>query len=126
MAKRILIIEDEMDLSNTLLALLQSYGFEALRAFDGTSGLVKAKMNKPDLIILDLKMPVMDGVKLAKMLKSDRNTKDIPIIVVSDVAKDDLQLMVSEIGAADYITKPFAVEELIKKIKELIEPRRFL
>ena len=121
MRKKILIIEDEVDLVNTLSSLLQASGFVPIRALDGATGLAKAKVDKPDLIILDMKMPVMDGFELSKRLKGDSDTRHIPLIVISGMANDDLQLMVSDIKAADYITKPFDTVGLIKKIKKALK-----
>jgi len=120
MPKKILIIEDEPALVDALSSLLRARDLEVSGAFDGVSGITKAKVEKPDLIILDLNMPLMNGFKLAEMLRADSDTKKIPIIVISGVPKEDLQSKFSKIRAVDFISKPFNSSELVKKVEKAL------
>ena len=120
MAKKILIIDDEQDLVTMLSFRLQANGFEVLSALDGPSGIEKAKTDKPDLIILDLMMPGMNGYEVAKELKANNNTSNIPVIVFTAAVTPDLNQKVCKIQAADYITKPFEPKELVEKVKRAL------
>ena len=120
MPKKILIIEDEKDFVDTLSFSLKSYGFEVADALDGVSGIEKAKTEKPDLIILDLMMPGMDGYEVAKRLKADDSTSRIPIIVLTAAVSPDLEQKVFQLHATDCVTKPCDLEELIDKIKKAL------
>jgi CheY-like chemotaxis protein len=120
MAKKILIVDDEKDLLDMLSFRLQSNGFEVSSALDGPSGIEKAKSDKPDLIILDLMMPKMDGYEVAKKLKKDTATSNIPIIVLTAAVTPDLNQKVCQVYAADCITKPFEPKDLIEKINKIL------
>lgn len=120
MAKKVLIIDDEKDLVDTLAFRLKANGFEVSAAFDGSAGVEKAKKENPDLIILDLMMPVMDGLEAAKRLKADTVTAMIPIIVLTAAVTPDLNKRVSSVAAVACVTKPFEPEELISEIKKAL------
>ena len=120
MAKKILIVDDEAELVGLVKIRLEAVGYEVLKAFDGQEGLDKAKLEKPDLILLDVMMPKMDGYKVCGLLKMDARFKKIPIILFSAKAqKEDVELA-KEVGADLYITKPFEAPILLAKIKELL------
>jgi len=121
MPKRILLIDDEKDLVDTLTFRLKANGFEVLAAFDGSSGVEKAKKEIPDLIILDLMMPVMDGLEAARRLKEDNATAAIPIIVLTAAVTPDLGKRVAGVQAKACITKPFEPEDLIAQIKKALQ-----
>ncbi|MCX5679064.1 MAG: response regulator [Candidatus Omnitrophica bacterium] len=121
MGKKILLVEDERDLSTAMVFRLEANGYTAITAYDGQDGLKKAKKEKPDLIILDLMLPKMDGYKVCALLKGDTRYSKIPIIIFTARAQDDDMKMAKEVGADAYITKPFEPETLILKIKELIK-----
>lgn len=119
--KRILIVEDDEALAGAICLRLEANAFEVLLAEDGQEGLEKARTEKPDLIILDIMLPRLDGFTVCRMLKFDEAYKEIPIIMLSArVQKIDIQRG-TEVGANAYITKPFKSEELLAKIKELLK-----
>jgi len=119
--KILLIIDDEEDLSSMLSFRLRNIGFEAITAASGNRGVELARDARPDLILLDLMMPGMDGYVVSKKLKSDPLTRDIPIIVFSAVGNKNTKETVEKIGAAGFIEKPFEPEFLISKIHEFLE-----
>jgi DNA-binding response OmpR family regulator len=120
MAKKILIIDDEPNLVVLLEARLKTQGYEILTAYDGQSGLEMAKKHKPDLIILDLMLPKIDGHKVCGLLKNDTRYAKIPIILFTARAQDSDRQMAKELGADAYITKPFESKVLLSKVEELL------
>ena len=120
MKKKILVIEDEPHISRLVAFILEKNGFEVLQAFVGQEGLEMAKREKPHLIILDVMMPNMDGFEVARILTSTKETKNIPIIMLSSAAQFKDKMKGIESGAVDYITKPFDKEELIAKVRGYI------
>lgn len=121
MKKRILLIEDEKDLVMAVKFRLEVLGYEVSVALDGEDGLEKAKKEKPDLILLDLMLPKMNGLKICSFLKSDPEYKKIPIIIFTARAQESDKEAGMQCGADAYITKPFEAGELIGKIKELLK-----
>ena len=119
--KRILVIEDEAELVQAIEIRLKQSDYEALIAYDGQEGLEKARKEKPDLIVLDLMLPKMDGYKVCGLLKSDTRYSKIPIIMFTARAQESDKKMGEEVGADAYITKPFDHQALLKKIKELLK-----
>ena len=117
MAKRIMVVEDEKDLSKVLHVALAAHGYEVIIANDGKEALVKAVKEKPSLILLDVVMPHMDGLEVLHRLKLDPKTKHIPVIMLS--GRDDIDSVdeAKEIGAKDYITKPYNTEMLLDAVK---------
>lgn len=118
---KILIVDDENDLIDTLTFRLNSAGHEVLVARNGHEALSKTKTEKPDLIILDVMMPVLDGYQVCRMLKFDKRFCDIPIIMLTARGQDRDKLTGYEVGADDYVTKPFDGADLLKKITKLLE-----
>lgn len=121
MAKRILLVDDERDLVTTVTFRLEASGYEVIPAYDGQEGLEKAKKEKPDLIILDLMLPKMDGYKVCGLLKADARYNKIPIIMFTARAQETDIEMGKETGAEAYITKPFEPQVLLSKIEELLK-----
>ena len=121
MKNKILVIEDEPHISNLVKFILERNGFGVLQAFVGQEGLDMAKREKPDLIILDVMMPNMDGFEVAKKLTKMKETKNIPIIMLSSAAQFKDKIRGIESGAIDYLTKPFDKEELVAMVKEYIK-----
>jgi len=121
MAKKILVVDDEKDLVETMTLRLQASGYEVIPAYDGQEGLEKAKKDKPDLIILDLMLPKMDGYRVCGLLKADSRYSKIPIILFTARAQESDKKMGEEVGGDAYITKPFDPPTLLAKIKELIK-----
>lgn len=121
MAKKILVVDDEKDLVETLTFRLEANNYEVIKAYDGQDGLEKARGEKPDLIILDLMLPKMDGYKVCRMLKFDEKYKRIPIIMFTARAQDSDKKMGMEVGADGYIIKPFEPKALLDKMAELLK-----
>lgn len=119
--KRILVVDDEQELVKAVQIRLGASGYEALAAYDGQEGLAKAQKEKPDLIILDLMLPKMDGYKVCGLLKADTRYNKIPIIMFTARAQESDMKMGQEAGADAYITKPFDHQILLDKIKELLK-----
>lgn len=118
--KKILIVEDEPHALETLQDRLEFEGYEIITAGDGATALIKAKAEKPDLIILDIMLPRMDGYKVCGFLKADTRYNKIPIIMLTAKAQEADRKIGHEMGAEAYIAKPFEPDELLGKIKELL------
>ncbi len=118
---KILIIEDEADIVETLEYNLKKEGFKVSKAFDGRAGLKLAKEKLPDLILLDLMLPEIDGSEVCKSLKRDPKTAAIPIIMLTAKSSEVDKVVGLEIGADDYITKPFSMRELVARIKTILK-----
>jgi two-component system phosphate regulon response regulator PhoB len=116
---RVLIIEDERALTKVLAYNLQREGYETIVAHDGQEGLRRAQTLLPDLIILDLMLPVMNGLEVCRELRAGERTRDIPIIMLTAKAEETDQIVGYSLGADDYVTKPFSVKVLLHKIKAL-------
>ena len=119
--KKILLVEDEKVLMETVTLRLEDNGYEVISAYDGFKGLEKAKKEKPDLIILDLMLPKMDGYKVCGLLKADTRYNKIPIIMFTARAQESDKKMGQEVGANAYITKPFEPQALLEKIRQLLK-----
>lgn len=115
MSKKILVIDDEADIREIVRLLLKDEGYEVIEAANGQEGILKAQNEKPDLIVLDIMMPGINGFEVAKHLKDDPNTKNIPIIILSVLAQDCQYRQ----GILDYISKPFRQEELVNTVHKI-------
>ena len=115
MKEKILIIEDELDLVKGIKMNLVDEGYEVDYALNGKEGLGKALKEKPDLILLDIMLPGMDGLEICKELR--RNKVDIPILMLTAKGDEIDKVIGLEIGADDYISKPFSIRELLARIK---------
>jgi two-component system, OmpR family, phosphate regulon response regulator PhoB len=115
---KILIIEDERPLVEILAANLEREGFDVLMAYDGHDGLRQAQLKLPDLVVLDLMLPVKQGLEVCRELRTGARTREIPIIMVTAKAEESDQLVGFAMGADDYVTKPYSVKVLIERIKK--------
>jgi len=122
--KRILIVDDEKDLVDILKTRLEIEGYEILAAYDGQEGLEKAQEEKPDLILLDVMMPKMNGYQVCRLLKYDEEFQNIPVIIITARGQEQDKMTGDEVGADEYITKPFENGVLFAKIKELLGKSR--
>jgi len=120
MRKKILVVDDEIQLVEMLKMRLEANGYEALTAYDGREALEKVRNQNPDLILLDLMLPKMDGYKVCRMLKFDKKYKNIPIIIFTARVQESDKEKGSQVGADAYIIKPFEPQVLLSKIKELL------
>lgn len=118
--KKILIIEDEPDAATLLKMHLEKSGYEALCALDGKEGYRLARTRAPDLILLDLMLPEVDGFWVCGMIKNDIKFAGIPIIVLTARSGDNDIATAKKCGADDYVTKPFEFEDLLSKIKNIL------
>jgi len=121
--KRILIVEDQTVIVGMLKMRLEANNYEVITAGDGQEGLEKAHKENPDLIILDVMLPKMNGYKVCQLLKADPNYNEIPIIISSGRTPQEIGKVGKEVGADAYVSKPFEAEVLLSKIKELLEKR---
>lgn len=117
---KILIVEDESDIQTLVHRILTANGFEVFEASDGEEGLIKAVSRKPDLIILDLMMPGLSGLEVCRLLKARQDTKHIPIIILSALARDIDKEYARKAGADHYMSKPFLTDDLLVSIDQLM------
>ena len=125
--KLILAIDDEKDILKLLQYNLERDGYQVLTAKSGEEGLELARAKRPDLVILDLMLPEMDGLEVCKILRSNKETKHIPILMLTAKTSEIDQVVGFELGASDYISKPFSVKVLtarVKKIFRSLEPKK--
>jgi len=115
--KKILVVDDEVDLVKTIQFSLELEGYKVLVSYNGEDALAQARKENPDLILLDLMLPKLDGYKVCRFLKFDEQYKHIPILMMTAKTQEKDKLMGKETGADEYITKPFDMEELMEKIK---------
>ncbi len=124
--ERILIIEDEKSLIDVLTYNLTNEGYEVLSASDGMDGLHQARAHNPKLIILDLMLPVIDGLEVCRQLRGDSRTKDIPVMMLTAKGEEVDEIIGFRMGADDYVTKPFKLKPLIQRIKALLRRTKTL
>jgi two-component system alkaline phosphatase synthesis response regulator PhoP len=116
----VLVIDDEEDLIELVRYNLEKEGFSVVGAADGESGLSMATIKKPDVIVIDLMLPGIDGLEVCRSLRADSATSQIPIIMLTAKAAEPDKILGLELGADDYITKPFSPRELMARIKALL------
>jgi DNA-binding response OmpR family regulator len=119
--KRILVVDDEKEMVFAIKMALESNGFAVLDAYDGQTALDIARAESPDLIILDIMLPKLDGYKVCRILKFDKKYKKTPIILFTARLQKNDETTGYEVGADAYMTKPFEAQNLLKKIKELLK-----
>ncbi len=118
MAKqKILIADDEAQIREILRIYFEKEGFEVIEAEDGAAAILKVQSEKPDILLLDIMMPVLDGIEVCKQV---RKVSDLPIIMVTAKDDDDDRIAGLEIGADDYITKPFNSREVVARVKAVL------
>jgi two-component system phosphate regulon response regulator PhoB len=122
--QKILVIEDERSLVEILSCNLEREGFEVLTSYDGQDGIRQAQLKLPDLIVLDLMLPLKPGLDVCRELKQGQRTRDIPIIMVTARAEESDQLVGFATGAEDYVTKPYSVKILVERIKKELRRRQ--
>ncbi|MBA7713745.1 Protein-glutamate methylesterase/protein-glutamine glutaminase [subsurface metagenome] len=119
--KRILVVDDVESIVMSVKKFLERHRYEVITANDGQEGLEKAKTEKPDLIVLDLMLPKMNGYKVCGLLKKDTRYAKIPVVMFTAKAQEKDVKLGQEVGADAYITKPYESEVLLAKIKELLK-----
>jgi two-component system phosphate regulon response regulator PhoB len=118
--ERILVIEDEHDIRELIAYNLESEGYEIIKAATGVDGIEKAKRKIPDLILLDIMLPDIDGLQVCRKLKREELTMDIPIIMLTAKSEDSDVISGLELGAEDYITKPFSPRVLVARLRAVL------
>ena len=120
MMRKILIVEDNFDNMNLISMLLEREGYQVLQACDGQQGLEVARQQTPDLIALDLDMPIMDGWEFVRVAKADEKLQSIPIVVVTAHLLPGERNRVLKEGCAGYVSKPFKVKDLVGEIQRCL------
>ena len=118
--KKILLVDDEQDIVETLKFVLESEGYTCFCAYNGEDGLKLAKEVMPDLMILDVMMPKINGFKISRLLKYDAKYKNIPIVMLTARTQDTDKQIGEETGADVYITKPFDLDNIISTVNNLL------
>lgn len=121
MTKKVLVIDDETELVKAVTVRFKASGYEVISALDGKEGIGKAKEFKPDLVLLDIIMPKMDGYEVCKRLKNNADTKDIPILIFTAYDQQDLERKCILAGASVVIMKPFETTELLESVNKLLK-----
>ncbi len=117
---RVLIVEDELGLVQSLSWYFNREGYETVVARDGVEGLRKAQTVIPDVILLDIMLPGLDGLEICRALKASERTRDVPVIMITAKSEESDQVLGLQIGADDYVTKPFSNKVLLAKVKALL------
>ena len=121
MSARILVVDDEIDALELIGFNLKASGYDVITAEDGEDALEKARKFSPDLVLLDIMLPVIEGWEVCKLLRRDPATARLPIIMLTAKASEIDRVLGLELGADDYVTKPFSPRELILRIKNLLK-----
>lgn len=121
MKRKILVVDDEVAIVRVLKDRLEIEGYEVLTAYDGSQGIEVAKRELPDLIIMDITMPNMDGLTAAQMLREQPETSKIPIIMLTARGQESDERAGYQAGAVQYFTKPFSIRQLVREIKNILE-----
>jgi two-component system, cell cycle response regulator DivK len=120
MSKRILVVEDQEDNRRILRDLLASAGYEMLEALTGEEGVAMARTHRPDLLLMDVQLPELDGYEATRRIKADPALQSIPIIMVTSYALSGDDIKAYEAGCDGYVTKPYSPRQLLAKIREYL------
>ncbi len=118
--RKILIVDDDENIIQILKIRLEANGYKVFTASNGVEGLEQAKEVGPDLILLNIMMPRLDGIMTTLKLKGTEQIRSIPVIIMTGIKEKEEMVLARHVGAADYITKPFEHDELLKKISKLL------
>ena len=120
MSKKVLVVEDTEDNRQILRDLLSAAGYDIVEAHDGAQGVAKASEHKPDLILMDNQMPLMDGYEATRRIKADPALKSIPVIAVTSYALSGDEEKTRDAGCDGYIAKPFSPRQMLAKVREVL------
>ena len=120
MSQRILVVDDDRQIARLVQSYLQQSGFTVLTAYDGEEALHAIRREKPDLIVLDLMLPKRDGLEITRILRGDANLASMPILMLTARVEDVDKLIGLELGADDYLTKPFNPQEVVARVKAIL------
>jgi len=121
MSKLILVVEDQEDNRRIMRDLLTSVGYKVIEAVTGEEGVAAAESHRPDLILMDIQLPGLDGYEATRQIKANPDLQHIPIIVVTSYALSGDDVKAYEAGCNDYVSKPFSPRELLAKIREYLQ-----
>jgi DNA-binding response OmpR family regulator len=117
---KVLVVDDEVNITQILEFSIGSEGFEVITAQNGEEAIEKARREQPDLIILDVMMPKIDGYEACRILKANPLTRNIPVVLLTAKGRDIDKRLGMEVGATDYIVKPFSPNRLVERINQLL------
>jgi len=120
MTKRILVVEDQEDLRGVLRDLFTSSGYTVIEAVDGAAGVARAKSDRPDIILMDIQMPIIDGYEATRQIKADPDLASIPIIAVSSFAMKGDEEKARAAGCDEYVTKPYSPIQLLRMVRSYL------
>jgi two-component system cell cycle response regulator DivK len=120
MTKRILVVEDTEDNRQIMRDLLSSAGYDLVEAQDGAEGVAMAKSERPDLILMDIQLPVLDGYEATRRIKADPSLSHIPVIAVTSYALSGDEAKTRAAGCDGYVAKPFSPRQLLQKVREYL------
>ncbi len=120
MTHRILVVDDDKSIVKVLTAYLEQSGYQVITAYDGEMALHTLRRERPDLVILDLMMPGRDGYEVTNLVRNDKSLSATPIIMLTARVEDSDKIVGLELGADDYITKPFNAREVVARVKSLL------
>ncbi len=120
MKKRILVVDDEVELVKAIRVRLEHVGYEVSVAYDGPEGLEKSKLEKPDLILLDVMMPGLDGFEVLSRLRANPETQHVPVIMLTAKGDTESMFKAHDLGSTDYFIKPFDTKELLDFIERYV------
>ena len=121
---KVLVVDDEVYILHILDFILGAENYDVVTATDGEQALQKVREEKPDLVILDIMMPKLDGYETCRMIRNDAATKHIPVILLTAKGREIDQKLGREVGANDYMTKPFSPNKLIERVQAILGVRR--
>ena len=121
---KVLVVDDEVYILHILDFILGAENYDVITAMNGEQALEKVREEKPDLIVLDIMMPKLDGYETCRLIKSDPKTKAIPVILLTAKGREVDQKLGREVGASDYITKPFSPSKLIDRVQSILSASR--
>ncbi|MFN0019943.1 MAG: response regulator [Pirellulaceae bacterium] len=121
---KVLVVEDDRSLVDVLTYNLKLAGYEVIVATDGQDGILQAQLKQPDIVLLDLMLPVVDGLDVCRRLRAGTDTRDMLIVMLTAKAEESDELVGFSLGADDYVTKPFSVKVLLERIKALRRRRQ--
>ena len=121
---KVLVVDDEVYILHILDFILGAESYDVVTATNGEQALQKVREEKPDLVILDIMMPKLDGYETCRMIKNDPATKNIPVILLTAKGREVDQKLGREVGANDYMTKPFSPSKLIERVQAILGVRR--
>lgn len=119
MATRVLIVEDERHIIESLTFVLESEGFEVASELDGEAGLRRLRADRPDVLVLDLMMPKMNGLEVLKAIKADAALRTLPVVVLTAKGRQQDRRMAEEIGVDTFMTKPFSNRDVVEAVRRL-------